>query len=430
MVRVQLINPLTKTDSKYFVVEPSLGLLSIGSYIRSKDSSIEVEILDGQIVSREYIEERIGENAAVVGISANVMNYSPELATIAKNRGAMVVFGGCYPSRHYTPIINNQPSVDAVVVGEGEEPFLKIVNGWPLDKIAGVFYKGATNRTNTYSANITELPMMDWNLVDLRAYHERSDLKTGSLQAPIYISKGCRWRAGSKGCKICSIFDKEYKIKNPKRFWDEVKTMYNLGIRHIRDESDDIPPLDWLKTALVMRPHGLEDLTFYGYASTRNLNEETLDLLSKLGYVRFFTGLESGDDTILKNIHKGTTRAKNLETVKRMTNKGISIVGSWILGNEGETDKSLQNTLDHATEIAAIGNVDVYLTNLIVPLPGSDVFRKLNKSQGNKYDHQDELSIPSMHKEWIENFCDVDIDTIKSYQKKIMELSPIKAKMS
>lgn len=427
-MKIQLVYPHSNYESKYFVVEPPLGILSIGSYVKQKKPIVQLEILDSGLLSREDIESRIGVSSDIVGISCTLVNYSPHLADIAKQRGARVYLGGHYPSVRAKEILQNQQSVDGVVVGEGELPFLQLIEGVPEKDVANLIYRdrGRISGPNTvFSQSSDDFPFIDWDLIDLKEYTKRSLLKSG-LSAPIYSMKGCSWREKTGGCVYCSIYDPKTKVKPPLRFWDEISILSDLGVTHVRDISDDLPSIPWLQEVLTSRPKQMSNKpTFFRYISIRNVDKETSDLLAKLNYKELFIGFESGDDTMLRSARKGSKASRNISAANILSQKNIKVVGCWVLGLEGETEESLERTLKCATEISDFGNLIAYNAPILMPIPGSQAFDKLNIALGKKYDGVDTIDIKLMQEEWVNCFCKVNIQTIKEYQNQISDLSPL-----
>ena len=97
-MKVQLIQPGTgeyRSNSRSGSYPP-LGLISIATYIHQECPSVEVEILDGELISDEEIIARI--DADIVGLNTNTVTYPQALriAEEAKARGSKIVLGGVY----------------------------------------------------------------------------------------------------------------------------------------------------------------------------------------------------------------------------------------------------------------------------------------------------------------------------------------------
>ncbi len=73
--------------------------------------------------------------------------------------------------------------------------------------------------------------------------------------------------------------------------------------------------------------------------------------LKKAGARLFCVGFESGDEYVLKKMHKGTSVYKAKPFVEKCRKAGIMIHGCFMVGNLDETRESMQKTLDLAIEI-------------------------------------------------------------------------------
>src|SRR3989344_5041021 len=116
-----------------------MGILLVGSLTRDTMPSWEIDVIDGELYSRSELEERL-RGVDILGVSANTNNYKNciELAEFAKSNGTRkVVIGGPHASAIISHgdrkismaelILRNQSSIDAIIVNDGEEPFLRYV---------------------------------------------------------------------------------------------------------------------------------------------------------------------------------------------------------------------------------------------------------------------------------------------------------------
>lgn len=85
------------------------------------------------------------------------------------------------------------------------------------------------------------------------------------------------------------------------------------------------------------------------------------------GLIETFIGIESADNQIKENIHKGTTIEQDTAVVEWCKELGVTCKTSFILGLPGETLESMQKTrewiLKHRPHIAQ--------TDRLIPFPGT-----------------------------------------------------------
>jgi anaerobic magnesium-protoporphyrin IX monomethyl ester cyclase len=90
------------------------------------------------------------------------------------------------------------------------------------------------------------------------------------------------------------------------------------------------------------------DLKFKWRAFFRSdaISEDNAEILAKSGCMVALLGIESGDNSILKNMVKRTTREQNLKAVQLLNANGISTISTMIIGFPGETKETVDNTID------------------------------------------------------------------------------------
>jgi len=104
------------------------------------------------------------------------------------------------------------------------------------------------------------------------------------------------------------------------------------------------------------------------------ITPEFAGLLKKAGCHSITFGLESGNDEILKNIHKNFTVADIRAAFKICRKYQISPTGHFIIGLPGETRQTIENTIALAKEI----DCEFASFNIAMPLPGTEEFKKNN----------------------------------------------------
>ncbi|GIW22293.1 MAG: hypothetical protein KatS3mg068_1300 [Candidatus Sericytochromatia bacterium] len=112
---------------------------------------------------------------------------------------------------------------DYVVIGEGEEPFYKIitsiVNNENVDNIIGVKTLSNIYNLDTFSQNMNleDLPTPDYSDIDLNLFNPKL--------ISVYSNRGCPFR-----CHFCSehsLFGKKFKRERAlKKFIYDMKILY------------------------------------------------------------------------------------------------------------------------------------------------------------------------------------------------------------
>lgn len=115
-----------------------------------------------------------------------------------------------------------------------------------------------------------------------------------------------------------------------------------------------------------------------------NLDYETMCLMRKAGCHLIIPGIESVDPQILKNIHKGTTVEQIERYVASAKKAGLMIHACYMVGNEGETRETMEQTLAAALRF----KTDTAQFYPLIPYPGTKAYdwAKSNGYISGRYD--------------------------------------------
>ena len=143
-----------------------------------------------------------------------------------------------------------------------------------------------------------------------------------------------------------------------------------------------------------------------------NLDYETMRAMHKAGCRLIIPGIETGSQTILNNIQKGTKVEQFLPYVRNARKAGLLVHACFMVGNMGETKETMQETLDLALKL----NTDTAQFFPLIPYPGTRAYAWAEK---NHYvvkhyadyckpdgTHNTVLNLPELSAEEMVNFCD------------------------
>jgi radical SAM superfamily enzyme YgiQ (UPF0313 family) len=201
---VLLINPpwLSKDENIWNGVKsamPPLGLLSIAAYAESKGYVVRViDVHIEKYTAAELIEKlKIAQPKFVgMGVMTATSNAANQIARIVKKTIAncTVVFGGVHPEAMPEETLCNS-AVDIVVRGDGEETFLSILQGKPLEAIRGISYrKGTTVVHNPASAvemDLDKYPFPAYHLVPMHKYYPAIGAYKRLPAINMLMTRGC-----------------------------------------------------------------------------------------------------------------------------------------------------------------------------------------------------------------------------------------------
>ena len=116
----------------------------------------------------------------------------------------------------------------------------------------------------------------------------------------------------------------------------------------------------------------IERITSYARAKTafnKSLNE--LESLKKAGLSRLHIGLETGDDELLKKVHKGVTAEQHIKAGKKIMKAGIEL-SEYVMPGLGGKELSEQHAKNTASTLNEI-NPDFIRSRPFAPRPGTPI---------------------------------------------------------
>lgn len=432
--KLQLVNaPLSRN---YFASSkagayPPLTLLTLATYIKNKIPDINIEILDGEIISIEEILAKV--DADFVGISAGILNYDTaiEIAEIASLKGSKVIMGGPYPTVIPDLILKNHEFIDAVVIGDGEESLFKYMTEKNLNKVPNLAYRknGTIAINKQIPTPLEAVPITSYEFIELQPYFKnfqiRYPFKPFSGTLSIFSSKGCLWREKSGGCIYCGLPILNYRSKSPEIFWNELKNLYEkYDVNFFWDVSDTFTrPAKRLKEIAKFKPKNL-DIKFLFYGRSDDINDTTASLLKNIGAYEIFLGVESGDNRILQLANRGQNSNHILKAVRILAKYGIKNLISFQFGLPGENQESCNNSIKLAKELLETGNVSEVFSSTLLPIPGTAAFNMLIQYRDiyDKYKNSDILPLEELRKDFIKKFCSADYEHISQVRDEILRM--------
>lgn len=349
------------------MVFPPLNLLCLAGMFGS--NGVECKILDTNMCGHNKVIKEVKRGYPIVGIScmtARRWDAFDFAATIRKlSPRSTIVMGGVHASLMPEQC---QQHADVVIKGDGEGPLLDVCQG-----------KDPTERF----VPLDELPFPDYDKVDLSLYRgyalKRFDSRKMNgidiRKHPMVLvqaSRGC-----NRHCRFCSSFYVQgpYRTKNPIRMADEIEVLYAKGVRSLYF-ADDSFYLDKAQGVRFCRELVARKLSVAFHIETRAdvIDDEYASWLKRAGCYRVQVGLETGSDLILKTMHKMADVEAIYRGVRSCKKHGLHIQANIIVGNEGETDGTIEETR------ALLKRVDPSILSAarhgLLLLPGTAVYRQ------------------------------------------------------
>jgi anaerobic magnesium-protoporphyrin IX monomethyl ester cyclase len=391
MLKVTFVYPYfhPANDNSIFRFPP-LGLGYLAAVLRER--GINVDIVDCTFMSpNEAIERIIRSTPSIVGIYSmfSLRKTSIELAKQLRNHCGFLVAGGPLPSLDPMDFMQD---FDVVVVGEGEETILELVDaveqGKNLSTVKGIIYKknGETRTTPPRESvkNLDSLPLPARDLFENAAYKQFYKRRLGYTTSSMITSRGCPF-----SCDFCSrpIFGNDYRTRSPENIVDEVESIASMGYDRVwfSDDCFTFNRQHLIKTCETMKQRGVR--VGWECLSRVDTMDQTVALKMKsAGCVRVFFGIESGNNAVLRLMKKRITTEQATNAVRNAKAAGLQVGAFFIVGYPGETDQTVLDTVNYASSL----KLDYLSFTLPYPIPGTPLHDRVKNNGGIRIDDWEE----------------------------------------
>lgn len=371
-----------------------LALIAVGSALdRSKYEAI---IVDGRLEADPIaaLLEQIDDDTVCLGVT--VLTGAPIRDALTVTRATRrarpklpIVWGGWHPSLFPEQCLI-EPGVDVVVIGQGEETFAEIVDrlatGHPLEGVPGCAYRFSSPCQGERSGvrvepprpfrDVNALPPHDYTLIDVGRYFA---LKR-KPQFDYISSQGCRFR-----CTFCAdptVFKRGWYGLDPARMASELAAHHRTYRFEEIAFQDETFFTGRARVAAVAEAFIAAGLSIPWTATLRadqgdRLDDALLKLCKRSGLRRVMIGVESGSPEMLARIQKDITVEQVFNSAAKIARHGIGAILNFIVGFPGESDDSVQATLDVAARLRAMSPDFEAAIFYFRPYPGNPIAESL-----------------------------------------------------
>ena len=350
-------------------VLPPLGLAYIASSLEG--AGHEVDLIDAiaLCLSKEEVSLRIKEfDPELVGITAMTPTFhgALEAARIAKEHDKKTLIGGVHMSIYPKETLSYD-EIDFGIVGEGEESIIEFCSaleeGQDYESIEGLCYKLDDGTIKVGQPrivkDITKLPMPSYHLLPMEKYSSIIGMKPVSTMMG---SRGCPYQ-----CGFCykTPSDKKYSTRSAENIVDEIEFLIeNYKIKEVMFY-DDIMPQAYardLSNEIIQRK---VKINWQSPQRVNLVNPKLLRLMAKSGCHILRFGVEQGDEDMMRLVEKRITADQVRASFRDANAAGIKTFAYFIIGYTGETERTMQATIDLAKEL----NPTYVMFTKAVPLP-------------------------------------------------------------
>lgn len=216
--------------------------------------------------------------------------------------------------------------------------------------------------------------MIDWRNVRI----EKED-----PEYPVIGGCGCQMR-----CAFCDFIRlRELQNRSVSNLVEEIKTIppNKRGLRKVFFSNDNLLiNLKRTREICIAIIQAKLNMRWRAFTRVDVINEETAQLMFESGCRECFLGIESGDRGILKNMRKGTTPERILRAVNALNKVGINTLSTFIIGFPGETEKTVQHTINLINNFETSGpGIHSYMLFLFALFPLSIISSKEERKKYN-----------------------------------------------
>jgi anaerobic magnesium-protoporphyrin IX monomethyl ester cyclase len=409
-MKVCLIEPskfVSLTNFLTTVSMPPIGLAYIAKALRN--AGHEVSVIDSTgIAPRNFVDfksvrlrgltneeiiKRIPDDVQVIGLGCMFTSnwiYVRKLVREIRDAfpQAFLMMGGEHVTGFPEYSLEHAP-LDALVLGEGEEIVVNLLNCWetgkPLLDVPGVAFRGkdqniVINPRHSRILDIDSISWPAWDLFDIESYNKVSQ-PHGAARGkfmPMLATRGCPYQ-----CTFCTSPQMWTTRWIARDFMDVIDEMqfYQKTYDTTDFQFEDLTAIvqgEWISNFCEEIIAREMDITFQMPSGTRS---EVIDLelarkLKAAGCHEFSFAPESGDPKVLKAIKKKVNLPKMYQSGKWATQAGINVGCFFIIGFPEDTYSSVLKTYGAMIKCGLLGFTNVNL-NGYSPQPNTESFNEL-----------------------------------------------------
>jgi len=363
-----------------------LALLAVGSHLDPE--RYEVVVVDARLESDPAAALRSAVDGALC-LGVTVLTGGPIEDAVRASRLAKatrpdlpVVWGGWHPSMFGRECLEER-SVDVTVQAQGEVTFHEICDrlaaGESVHDLAACL--GCTWRTTDGAVmQNPPRPLLDVNRLRPHDYRllpvERYYTLKGKPQLDYISSQGCAFR-----CAFCAdpfVYNRKWVGLDPARMGEEIEELwrrYRFEDLSFQDETyfTYAPRVEAVADEFLRRGLPITWAATMRADQGDRLSEEAMAKCKRSGLRRVIIGVESGSQEMMDHIKKDIKLEQVFLSAEKCRRHGVNVIFPFIIGFPGETDASVQASLDVAKRLRAMDSGFETPIFYFKPYPGSSL---------------------------------------------------------
>jgi radical SAM superfamily enzyme YgiQ (UPF0313 family) len=342
-------NPLYRLGHQIYEPANSVtGPLILGKILAGAGHSVDVyEELYQDLPLKKLLQ------ADVIGIST-MTSTAPrayELADFFRLHGKRVIIGGFHASAMPSEA---KEHCHQVIVGEAEGVIRKVIEG----SISSPIVRGRPVR------DLDTVPFPDYSL----------------LRSPVKIANFTTTRGCPNNCSFCTTtrMFHPYREMGPEKVIEAIRGYRRQGFSRINIQDDNFTAnksrAKKILRMLIENNLTVRETFFFGSIDVAE-DDKLVELLQRAGFRLILVGMESTCQESLDAVGKKQSAAKVKENAARLTERGMKLSASIILGLDYDTRRNIEQTVDFCRSIEAYSLQVPVLT----PFPGTPLYKTFRK---------------------------------------------------
>jgi radical SAM superfamily enzyme YgiQ (UPF0313 family) len=319
--------------------------MAVGAGLKQRGH--DVVLYDGEI-------EQLPLDYPAYGFGPTSPEYPSAVDTLHRIKAARpearVVLGGPHATLLHEQCRGDE--WDCVVVGDGE-------------LAADEAFFGDVSAVIAADLPLDEYPIPDRTLVDLKSYNFRLHDRPATT---VMGSRGCPF-----SCAFCCKNHNRVRLSSAERLIEEIGMLHDEFGYDAIAFPEDIFILNKRRTTEVcqfLKQKGIIWRCLVRADLTVRYGRDFVDMMVDSGCVGVGIGVESGSNTILRNIHKQETVEQMKQAVAMLKSRGMFVKGFFIVGLPGESEETLRETEEFLQE-SQFDDIDC---KIFQPYPSSPIY--------------------------------------------------------
>jgi radical SAM superfamily enzyme YgiQ (UPF0313 family) len=296
----------------------------------------------------------------LIGVQTHLASRAYELTKYYRRQNKIVVLGGPHVTLCQEEALQH---ADVIVVGPGEEAVRQIIHDMANGKLHRV-YDG-----------------MQWHS---SFYAPRYDIALGKAiyeLAPVVMSRGCQ-----HSCSYCAITRINQGRVSARSAEEVISDINRIDSPRFYFVDDNLLANRKLLLSILRHLASSPRRRYWAGQVTHRIiyDQEIMDILQSAGCKLLFIGFDSLQPLSLRQIggFKASDKDTFIETVDRLHELDISVIGSFMFGMDGDRPGNIISTATLANKVG----LDAAALNVFTPIPGTETYERYY-AQGRIFEH-------------------------------------------